>query len=58
MIRRFLEWVKLVFTPTHRVMRLAPGMYLQIPRGMTDRQINAALRTALTKREMRKWLLS
>lgn len=58
-VKRLLDWARLVFTlPAHRTVRLAPGVYLHIARGTTDRQIKAALRAALTEREIRKWLLS
>jgi hypothetical protein len=40
--------------PTHRFIRLAPGAYLQIPRGLSDREVATALRAALADFEKRK----
>jgi hypothetical protein len=43
-------WPRLIFYwPTHRILKLAPGLYLQVLRGTTDRELADALRIALTK---------
>ena len=42
MIRALIVWARLIFMlPTHRIIRLAPGMYIQAKRGMSDAQIVA-----------------
>ncbi len=49
------EWMWMAFWwPTRRIVRLAPGVYIQIPRGMTNRQVANTLRAALNKHQQRK----
>lgn len=41
-------WPRLLFMlPTHRIIRLAPGVYVQVSRGMNNKAAAAALRAAL-----------
>jgi hypothetical protein len=43
-------WARLVFMwPTHRIIRLAPGAYIQVPRGMSDAAVAAALAAYIQK---------
>ena len=45
-----LVWARLIFMlPTHRIIRLAPGLYAQIARGMPDAEIAAAIATYMRK---------
>jgi hypothetical protein len=49
------EWLWLVFWwPTRRIVRIAPGTYLQIPRGMTDREVADRLRAALNRHQQQR----
>ena len=54
-IRRAKLWARAIFMfPTHRVVRLAPGMFMQVERGCSDAQVAATiaayLRNAKEKR--------
>lgn len=47
-------WLRLVFMIwTHRVVRVMPGLYLQIQRGVSDERVRAALAAYLRNREDR-----
>jgi hypothetical protein len=48
--RLVTEWLWMVFWwPTRRILRIGPGVYIQIPRSMTNRQVADTLRAALDK---------
>jgi hypothetical protein len=49
-VRFALTWARLLFFwPTHRIIRLAPGLYLQASRGTSDAEIAATLAAAIRK---------
>jgi hypothetical protein len=48
-------WAFIVFHwPTHRVIRLAPGLYLQVARGTPEREVIRALRAQITRLSAKK----
>lgn len=50
-----LVWLRLLFyLPTRRPIRVAPGFWLQVPWGMSDRELAAVLRAALANFDKRK----
>lgn len=43
-VRFALMWARLLFFwPTHRIIRLGPGIYLQALRGMSEAEVAATL---------------
>jgi hypothetical protein len=50
-------WARLIFMlPTRRPIRIAPGLWLQVPWAMSDRELADTLRAAVRRYELRKRL--
>jgi len=46
-MRHALAWLRLLFMwPSHRIIRLAPGLYLQVLRGTPDKEVAGTLAAA------------
>jgi hypothetical protein len=55
LIRKLVLWLRLAFCFwTHKPYRIGPGLYLQRPRSMSDRDFAAALRRGLAAWEQRR----
>jgi hypothetical protein len=47
-------WARLLFMwPTHRIIRLAPGMYVQVLRGISKAQITEAIAAFINERKQK-----
>lgn len=53
-LRRAIVWARMLFMlPTHRIIRFAPGMYMQADRRLSSAEIAAMIGAYLRKKGIR-----